>query len=159
MSGELFIQPRPVNVQVTGKKDFGLVDPKFDKDGLQVEFLSLEGEEESGLVEGDELEIGMFQRVNKDEQPGDYEITPTEDNVYLSAKADDPIRQDNYLLYFVPAQTDVDDTKKGSWFTITDDITWSVALGETIATRIKPRSPSRHRLTGNFCRWTLSSRM
>ena len=129
-SGELFIQPRPVNVQVTGKKDFGLVDPKFDKDGLQVEFLSLEGEEESGLVEGDELEIGMFQRVNKDEQPGDYEITPTEDNVYLSAKADDPIRQGNYLLYFVPAQTDVDDTKKGSWFTITDDITWSVALGE-----------------------------
>lgn len=130
VSGELYIQPRPVNVQVTGKKDFGLVDPEFDEYGLTVEFLSLENEEESGLVEGDELEIGMFQRVNKDEQPGDYEITPTEDNVYLSAKADDPIRQDNYLLYFVPAQTDVDDTKKGSWFTITDDITWSVALGE-----------------------------
>ena len=131
VSGELYIQPRPVNVQVTGKKDFGLVDPEFDEYGLTVEFLSLEGEEEeSGLVEGDELEIGMFQRVNKDEQPGDYEITPTEDNVYLSAKADDPIRQDNYLLYFVPAQTDVDDTKKGSWFTITDEITWDVELGE-----------------------------
>ena len=72
----------------------------------------------------------MFQRVNKDEQPGDYEITPTEDNVYLSAKADEPIRQGNYLLYFVPAQTDVDDTKKGSWFTITDEIAWTVELGE-----------------------------
>ena len=43
-SGELFIQPRPVNVQVTGKKDFGLADPEFDEYGLQVEFLSLEGE-------------------------------------------------------------------------------------------------------------------
>ena len=130
VSGELYIQPRPVNVQVTGEKNFGLTDPQFDKDGLQVEFLSLEGEKESGLVEGDKLEIGMFQRVNKDEQPGDYEITPTEDNVYLSAKADEPIRQGNYLLYFVPAQTDVDDTKKGSWFTITDEIAWTVELGE-----------------------------
>ena len=123
-SGELIINPRPVYVQATGSKGFGTADPEFTVMPLD----PTEENPDSGMAPDESFEekidYGTLKRADG-EQIGKYAIVPAPGNDL----SEGPVQQGNYLVHFLPTQTDADgQITGGSYFEITGEINWSVGI-------------------------------